>query len=380
MPFYFPTPALEGATARNPASGVTYTYRDEFSAWVIEGSSGGGSGTPNVISENEPAPIDEFPSGSIWYKPSTQQLYIQNNGKWEVCAPSVLDLASLDTRVDVNETILNNEIAHRISGDEALRVKVQDTAPADPIPNLSLWFDSTDLELLLYYNDGDSSQWVPCSIPLSQSPDFHALKADVVKLQPLTEVTTEIQEKMQAGEKRIASLESNPLPDVNKNYVDEADVALLNEIQGLKDRVRELEKSNGTGSWRLLLEGQANQGEMMIYQQGFAGGATKWEDVGVIGFDLTDLSGRAHKMDGVAVDDVIRLNSGYDSQATFQITEVETSGIYQVKLQSSKGKPIDQQEYKIDVLSSFDPSKLATLSFVTQQLETFSKRLSKLER
>ena len=85
-------------------------------------------------------------------------------------------------------------------------------------------------------------------------------------------------------------------------------------------------------------------------------------------------------MDGVAVDDVIRLNSGYDSQATFQITEVETSGIYQVKLQSSKGKPIDQQEYKIDVLSSFDPSKLATLSFVTQQLETFSKRLSKLER
>ena len=378
MPFYFPPSPSDGATVRNSVSGIVYTYRDAFESWIIEGG-GSGGGTPNVISENEPTPVDEFPVGSIWYKPSAQQLYIQNNGTWEECAPSVVDLESLDTRVDVNETLLNNEIAHRISGDEALRVKVQDTAPTDPIPNLSLWFDSTDLELLIYYNDGDSEQWVPCSIPLSQTPEFVLLKTEVEELKPLAAASQQLEVKMQAGEERLAALESNPVPDVTKAYVDEADVALLQEVQSLKERVSEIEKSTENGNWRLLLEGEAGHGDLLAYQQGFIGGVVTWDQVAVVGFDLTDLGGVAHSCDGVAVGDVIRMKAGDISQAAFQITGIEAPGIYEVTLQSSKAEPINRQDYKIDFLSAFDPSKFASLSFVTQQLEELAARLSKLE-
>ena len=379
MAFYFPTPATDGAQARNPASGVTYTYRDRFSAWVIE-SSGGGGGTPNVIAEDEPKPVDEFPIGSIWYQPSAEQLYIQNNDVWEECAPSALELDALVSKVDVNETILNNEIAHRISGDELLKPQVSDSPPDDPIPNLTLWFDTVDLELLLYYNDGDSSQWVPCSIPLSQSPDFRSLKTEVERLHSLPQTTAEIQQKLRLGEERMALLESNPVPDVDQSYVDKADHALSAEIQGLKDRVQELEKSSGAGNWRLRLDGDVGRGDLMLYKKGFTGGVIEWADIVLIGFDLTDLDNRAHKMDQVTVGDVIRLDGGETSQATLQIVEIKSIGIYEVKLQSSKAKPVNEQKYKVDMLSSIDPSKLATLSFVTQQLEILSKRLSKLER
>jgi hypothetical protein len=378
MPFYFPPSPFDGATVRNSVSGIVYTYRDAFESWIIEGG-GGGNGTPNVISENPPTPVDEFPAGSIWYKPSAQQLYIQNNGAWEICAPSVVEFTSLDTRVDVNETILNNEVAHRISGDEALRVKVQDTAPTDPIPNLSLWFDSTDLELLLYYNDGDSSQWVPCSIPLAQTPEFVRLQTEVQELKPLAAAAEQLQAQLKAGDQRLMALESNPVPDVTKAYVDEADVALLQEVQTLKDRVNEIEKSTENGNWRLLLEGEAGQGDLLAYQQGFLGGVATWDQVAVLGFDLTDLGGVVHSCDEVAVGDVIRLKAGEISHAAFQITGIEAPGIYEVRLQSSKAEPIDRQDYKIDFLSGFDPSKFATLSFVTQQLNALAIRLSTLE-
>ena len=118
----------------------------------------------------------------------------------------------------------------------------------------------------------------------------------------------------------------------------------------------------------------------MLYKKGFTGGVIEWADIVLIGFDLTDLDNRAHKMDQVTVGDVIRLDGGETSQATLQIVEIKSIGIYEVKLQSSKAKPVNEQKYKVDMLSSIDPSKLATLSFVTQQLEILSKRLSKLER
>jgi len=41
-------------------------------------------------------------------------------------------------------------------------VTLSDTAPATPLPG-ALWWDSSIGDLLIYYNDGNTSQWVPAS-------------------------------------------------------------------------------------------------------------------------------------------------------------------------------------------------------------------------
>jgi hypothetical protein len=375
MPFYFPPSPDDGATVRNSVSGITYTYRDAFESWIIEGG-GGGSGTPNVISETEPTPIDEFPAGSIWYKPSEQQLYIQNNGAWEICAPSVVEFTSLDTRVDVNETILNNEVAHRISGDEALRVKVQDTAPTDPIPNLSLWFDSTDLELLLYYNDGDSNQWIPCSLPLTASPDFQAVKGKVDYIAPLVQSHTDaiaILNQAEVNSKQsLNELESRPVPDVDKHYVDVADTTLQSEIDRIEAKVDELETKAISGAWNIDLTGSSTRGAVLFYKAGLGGGVAAWGDVVTVAFNPVDAGGVAHTFDEVAIDEVIRFrqDSGADSAAAFKVTNIASQGIYEVDLLQEKGAPSDGELYDIEFLPSFDSSSFATLDYVDNGLDT----------
>jgi hypothetical protein len=46
-----------------------------------------------------------------------------------------------------------------VSGGGGASVVVSDTAPASPTSG-NIWFDSTKLNTYIYYNDGDSSQWV----------------------------------------------------------------------------------------------------------------------------------------------------------------------------------------------------------------------------
>lgn len=53
-----------------------------------------------------------------------------------------------------------------VSSGSGAAVTVSDTAPSTP-SNEDIWFDSVNTRTYIYYNDGNSSQWVEASSPVA---------------------------------------------------------------------------------------------------------------------------------------------------------------------------------------------------------------------
>ena len=104
-------------------------------SWVAQ--SGGGGGGASVTS-SDTAPSSPS-AGDLWYDTTTLRLYVYYNdgssSQWVKANPS------------------------GSSGGGGASVTASDTAPSSPSAG-DLWFNSTELVLYVYYNDGDSSQWV----------------------------------------------------------------------------------------------------------------------------------------------------------------------------------------------------------------------------
>ena len=73
------------------------------------------------------------------------------------------------TAIDVNEikSVVNANVDLITSGN--ISVSSSPTAPTNPNDN-DLWWDSSDGRLKIYYNDGDSSQWVDSFPNILQNP------------------------------------------------------------------------------------------------------------------------------------------------------------------------------------------------------------------
>ena len=135
----FPNSPANGAT--HTFGGTTYTYSTSVGAWTAA-SSGGGGGASVTVSETAPS----SPSvGDLWFDPSVLKTFVYYNDG------------------TANQWVQNNPTGSG-GGSAGASVTASDTAPSSPSAG-DLWYKSDTNTLYVYYNDGDSSQWVGVSGP-----------------------------------------------------------------------------------------------------------------------------------------------------------------------------------------------------------------------
>ena len=203
----------------------------------------------------------------------------------------------------------------------------------NPPPNPSeggLWYDSSRLELFVYYVDGDGNGgWVPCS-PLGARVEAGEI------------LQQEILQRVADGEK--------------------AQVELQNKVNALEGVVGD-HKLLFTTTNSNVRPGEFNLKNMEMGLVNTISTAT------FISISETDADGNAIDRDNFEPGDVIRIVSIDGERSDLKI-ESGGSGFY--KIESATG-PLDRLSeilYDFVLLSSFDPSGLATIDYVDAQDET----------
>ena len=133
----FPNSPANGAT--HTFGGTVYTYSTSVGAWTAGSSAGGASVTVSETAPSSPA------EGDLWFDPSVLKTFVYYNDG------------------TANQWVQNNPTGSGGSGGGA-SVTASDTAPSSPSAG-DLWYKSDTNALYVYYNDGDSSQWVGVSGP-----------------------------------------------------------------------------------------------------------------------------------------------------------------------------------------------------------------------
>jgi hypothetical protein len=134
----FPNSPANGAT--HTFGGTVYTYSTSVGAWTAGSSAGGASVTVSETAPSSPA------EGDLWFDPSVLKTFVYYNDG------------------TANQWVQNNPTGSGGSGGGGASVTASDTAPSSPSAG-DLWYKSDTNALYVYYNDGDSSQWVGVSGP-----------------------------------------------------------------------------------------------------------------------------------------------------------------------------------------------------------------------
>ena len=134
----FPNSPANGAT--HTFGGTTYTYSTSVGAWTAGSSAGGASVTVSETAPSSPA------EGDLWFDPSVLKTFVYYNDG------------------SANQWVQSNPTGAGSSGGGGASVTASDTAPSSPSAG-DLWYKSDTNVLYVYYNDGDSSQWVGVSGP-----------------------------------------------------------------------------------------------------------------------------------------------------------------------------------------------------------------------
>src|SRR5215813_10655362 len=105
-------------------------------------------GTPVTVTDAKGNPYPTTGYGSLVFN------------KNPVLEGAVFTEANFSNAVLTNPTIINPTFQPQL--DQATKVFVSEVAPEGVQPN-TLWWSSTDGQLYVLYNDGDSQQWVPAT-------------------------------------------------------------------------------------------------------------------------------------------------------------------------------------------------------------------------
>ena len=172
-------------------------------------------------------PPEEEVIGATWYNPSNGALYVYDGTQWNLIDmagtlttedmslhPLTVSLGcSVDSLVISPYTVeegqpatqgnLNRWIIRRlvdVAGAINEHINDQTTYTSSTTPSSAqegdLWFNTSDLNLYVYYTDNDSSQWVP-AFSLINNYDFNSLEEAITNLststaQQITELSEEI--------------------------------------------------------------------------------------------------------------------------------------------------------------------------------------------
>jgi hypothetical protein len=180
----------------NTETNITATYQDADGTIDLVASGGGGSasglsagGSAVTVSETAPGSPS---NGALWFDSSSLTPYTYYNdgssSQWVQFTPGGGITSTPNAVVNISETAVNNPTAGDLwfdpsdmtpylyyndgnssqwvnfvtasgGGGSAASVLIQETAPSTPGVG-DLWFDPSDLTPYMYYNDGTSSQWV----------------------------------------------------------------------------------------------------------------------------------------------------------------------------------------------------------------------------
>jgi len=166
-----------------------------------------------------------------------------------------------------------------------------------------------------------------------------------------------------------------------------ADQALVDqdqdrEIEALETRVSQIESVSLDA--RYLFEGDAQvprDGEFTILKAGGSEIAEQWSEAAILYFAENAVDG-SPDWGGVTENDVIRIGGSSagiivptdiqsreaDTFAEFRVDSIAGERLFNVSLVRSASQPLAGVEYGVVLLSSFDPSGLATTDFVVSEL------------
>ena len=88
------------------------------------------------------------------------------------------------------------------------RVIISETAPTENLYNGTLWYDSSSLEMSIYYADENGSQWVPTSVSYSYDEDLNTLTS-ALALERVTRTNA-----IAALQAAITTIQSGAIPDL----------------------------------------------------------------------------------------------------------------------------------------------------------------------
>lgn len=235
-------------------------------------------------------------------------------------APTPQELENINNQRDVNE-FLYGRIENIEAGELPLGTIVSEDPPENPEEGLC-WYDTGRLELFVYADGG----WFPCS-PLGARVDAgEALQAQILS-------------RVEAGEE---------------------------EQEQLKSKVKALEGAVGEHSLVFtMLNANVRDGEFNL-KDGAMQLTNTLSSADYIGLSSTDRNGNTIDLDRITEGDVLRL-----ADISGQVAELKidggTEGLFSFTQISGELDRLSDYPYDFVLLSSFDPTGLATIDYVDAQ-------------
>ena len=157
LPNQAPTNLEYGELAINYADGKLFYKNSSNTISEISGSGGGGGGGPafGTVNANGTLVVAEV-SNDVLTLNAGENIQISAN----IYNDSIIVSANLKTAFDKSNTAYS--VANAAFDKANAAVTVSATAPISPTVG-TLWWSETYGKLFVYYNDGDSSQWVEAS-------------------------------------------------------------------------------------------------------------------------------------------------------------------------------------------------------------------------
>ncbi len=320
------------------------TRQGRMFVWVTDNwyQTNGGDGIPIVTPTADPPELDYVVPGQLWYNKIDNELYVFAgdyedaqgnigpdvdgtpvwvllvNGPQAGQTTATLPLA-LDTNLSRNNTTIPklniedfnvqadfNEFA--VTAFAAIDQSLQDaqpliatgtTAPSDPEAG-QLWYDTEALELSIYYEDNNTSQWVPTSAHYSVESQLEPIRVSIstegiARQNAINELTQLVNDAVAQDTNAMAylqnqiyvleaSLANQPVID-ETNYV--TNTAFDNSTSQLNTRIENLETA--TPDYSSLISKVEAEAEHAELQAEIATKATP-QDVAAVVAQIPDVS------------------------------------------------------------------------------------------
>jgi len=260
-----PDGSIDGGWKEEPADGSLWFDTRQGRLFVaVDGNywqTNGGDGLAHV---SETVPTNPPVIGSTWFDTVNEVMYVYvgtddtGTGLWQIVkgageislttatlplaiaksrfsiySPTIIPDVPIDqmgVQKDFNEYIYAAAVALDKAVTETT-VTISETPPVDNVVNGTLWYDSSTLELSVWYEDDDSAQWVPTSVNYSYDDDLTVIRSSVVaettaREYAISEVLSQIQALRQGGIPDVDALETKvaALEDHVNNHPVEVDL------------------------------------------------------------------------------------------------------------------------------------------------------------
>ena len=205
---------------------------------AIEGEYWQANGADGIASVGPEIPTNPPVIGSTWFDTYYDILYVYVGGEnkvWQAVkgagevalTTSTLPLSIARTAFNVLDHVIIPDVpvsvmevqkdyneylyAALLTLDKGVvdtRVIISDVAPTENLYNGTLWYDSSSLEMSIYYADENGSQWVPTSVSYSYDEDLNTLTS-ALALERVTRTNA-----ITALQAAITTIQSGAIPDL----------------------------------------------------------------------------------------------------------------------------------------------------------------------